>query len=432
MKRYVWFVAFLFVICCAFPCFAAHNEKNYIKISRSFMGAYKKMQPHYYEVTSFLDEYQKAYGVEDLELLDVLIAILLYESGGNPSLVSSAGAKGLLQVIESTRIMMGRVLTPKQSPMEKFEIGDSIIVAVDRRTLNVRRKPSLKSRIVESLSRGTKGKIVGGPVGFGGYIWWKVEYENNVKGWSVGVSLARDLSKTEAGAKYLCYLADKLKAYLSRQYQLGSDDELEEKFLITRLFSNLVLAYNGGLGRVKNNLIRVESYQYLQGVSTYYRLLSLFKDQIMMESFKLSLIVLEKPHTWKDLSDQYNVSVIELRLYNPFMAARFPKEIPAGEKIVFSTELSGDIEIVAAVKKEGTRFYYEVRHGDILHHISNAFFRTKESSSSPPFSIYDQQRDVNGALIWGSFHPGTPIDVTDSPYLDIALNQKAEKKNKSE
>ncbi|MCF7835997.1 MAG: transglycosylase SLT domain-containing protein [Candidatus Marinimicrobia bacterium] len=77
------------------------------EITESFLGIYKKTMRFYPQI----EKYSKKYGVD----INLSLAIAMYESGGNENLTSHAGAKGLMQVMPSTKKwlkFMGGVRTP--------------------------------------------------------------------------------------------------------------------------------------------------------------------------------------------------------------------------------------------------------------------------------------------------------------------------------
>ena len=71
-------------------------------------------------------------------------------------------------------------LTP--TPPPKFRIGDWARTTAN---LNVREGPGLGYTIIDTMSEGILGQIVGGPVEADGFVWWDVDYAVGVRGWSV-------------------------------------------------------------------------------------------------------------------------------------------------------------------------------------------------------------------------------------------------------
>lgn len=204
-------------------------------------------------------------------------------------------------------------------------------------------------------------------------------------------------SNIEAGIKYLSYLKKKFVGFLKERDGCVS---------VSKLNSLVIMAYNGGPYRARKGLIKVETYQYLQGVSLYFNLLSQKIAQIEALSQNLEVVVLDEPRTWYELSEQFGVSVIELRLYNPFISYKFPGAIPKGWAIVYPKNSKGIFFETLLKDSVQQRFFYVVKHGDILHHLANAF----------GFS-YEEMRGKSGLLLWGSLQPGVKIEVTDSPHI---------------
>ncbi len=197
----------------------------------------------------------------------------------------------------------------------------------------------------------------------------------------------------EAGIKFLAYLKKRFK---------------KKEMASSRLKSLMIMGYNGGEGRVKKGLVKIETYQYLQGVSIYYNLLSQRLNEIKKLSEELEVFNLEKKYSWEDLSSKLDVSVLELRLFNPFLALRYKKKISKGQAVVYPKEAKGIFyEVVLTEDAKVKKLFYVVKRSDILHHICNAFG-----------FLYDDMRDKEGMLLWGSLQPGDRIEVTDSPYLN--------------
>lgn len=285
--------------------FSLPEEAEY-DISYSFLGSYKKTLRFSEELKEYTGKYEKEYNVEGLYFLAFVVA--MYESGGNDTLTSWAGAKGLMQVMPKTKRYMD-VDDPK-----------------------------------------------------------------------------------EAGVKYLAYLARIFKKHSGPLWK-----------------SRVIQAYNGGPGRVKKGFVKFETLQYLQGVSLYYNLVlrKLGKIERLMQ--KLEIKILDKPMTWIELSEELGISVLDLRLYNPFFAGFYSrKPIPKGEVFVYPKD---NMKLVLETTNDASgsrRFFYVVKEGDILHHLANAF----------GFSYYEM-RNRGGLLLWGSLQLGTRIEVTDSPYIKI-------------
>src|SRR3989344_6818544 len=73
------------------------------------------------------------------------------------------------------------------APSTKFSVGDRVQTTA---TLSVRATPSIYGTLLGSQIAGASGVIAGGPYYANGYWWWKVDYSNNIDGWSVENYLA--------------------------------------------------------------------------------------------------------------------------------------------------------------------------------------------------------------------------------------------------
>ncbi|MBU1091406.1 transglycosylase SLT domain-containing protein [Patescibacteria group bacterium] len=187
----------------------------------------------------------------------------------------------------------------------------------------------------------------------------------------------------EAGVKYLKFVKEEMMEYYG---------EISGPYLKMLM----IQSYHDGPERAKRPTLRRVSFQYLQGVSIFFNLLSCEKDKIEELAKDIKILVLEKPQTWKELAKKFNLSVIELRLSNPFLAGFYSGEIPKGEAIAYPNECSHPVI-------DGL---YVSRRGDILRYISNVF----DISCS-------ELRERTNLLMWSPFYPETIIDVSDSPYL---------------
>lgn len=65
----------------------------------------------------------------------------------------------------------------------RFSMGDRITATTD---LNTRKQPGTNSSVVTTVSPGTEGEIMNGPVSKEGYTWWGIHWlDDNTWGWSV-------------------------------------------------------------------------------------------------------------------------------------------------------------------------------------------------------------------------------------------------------
>jgi hypothetical protein len=63
----------------------------------------------------------------------------------------------------------------------KFEAGDRVRTTAN---LHVREGPGLGYALIDTMPEGTLGQIVDGPVEADGYVWWDVNYDTGIRGWS--------------------------------------------------------------------------------------------------------------------------------------------------------------------------------------------------------------------------------------------------------
>jgi len=204
---------------------------------------------------------------------------------------------------------------------------------------------------------------------------------------------------TEAGVKYIAYLKKMLKDHLKR---------LDGVVLESKLNSYIIKAYNGGPGRVKEGLIKLETVQYLQGVSIYFNLLLQNREKIdKFARDNLDVLALGKNMTWEAISASTGACVLELKMYNPFLANRHSYDVPKGQKVVYPLKSSGVLLDRTASSNLGSKhFFYTIKPGDILQHLANSFGFT-----------YNDIRSRNGMLLWGTLQPGSRIEVTGCPFL---------------
>jgi len=104
----------------------------------------------------------------------------------------------------------------------------------------------------------------------------------------------------EAGVKYL--------SQLLRDY--GREDDA-------------LAAYNGGPGRLKKGrALPIETLQYVVGVGTYRTLLTREEGAIRADASRLDLHTVGAGEDWASISAHTGVPVLELRMYNAYLALR--------------------------------------------------------------------------------------------------------------
>lgn len=247
------------------------------EISPALLGIYRKLM----RIEPEIERYAALYDV-DVQLAK---AVCLYESGGNGSLTSIAGAQGYFQVMPATFRLM-RVPT-----------------------------------------------------------------------------------NVEAGIKYL--------GTLVRQF--GREDYA-------------LAAYNGGPTRVaRGRAMPLESLQYVIGVGHYRTVLKAHEPSVRAHALRLKITHVADGDDWWTMSVRTGIPVIQLRLYNPFLAAR---PLRTGATIVYPPTPRDDLFDLA------DRSHYRVRLGD--NYIKLAFALNLN---------LDRLRQVNGLWHLQSMLPGTMLEI---------------------
>jgi hypothetical protein len=76
-------------------------------------------------------------------------------------------------------------LTCRPAPPSRLTVGmDASVSFRLSLRLRIREAPGLSSSVITAMNRGTDMKIVDGPVCRDGYLWWKIEKDNGISGWS--------------------------------------------------------------------------------------------------------------------------------------------------------------------------------------------------------------------------------------------------------
>lgn len=142
----------------------------------------------------------------------------------------------------------------------------------------------------------------------------------------------------EAGVKYL--------SWLLRDF--GREDDA-------------LAAYNGGPGRLSSGRpLPIETLQYVVGVGIYRTLLTYEDAAIRAEASKLSLHRVAPGEDWGVVSATTGVPVLELRLYNPYIATR---PLRPGALIAYPTLSEGAL-LDPPQFAPGSVSHYVTRRGD--------------------------------------------------------------------
>ena len=118
-----------------------------------------------------------------------------------------------------------------------------------------------------------------------------------------------------------------------------------------------VAAYNGGPGRVaRRRPMPLETLQYVLGVGYYRNVLKTHDASVRRHASQLQLAVVAEKDDWWQLSQRLGVSILQLRMHNPFLANR---QLRVGQLIAYPPVPRTDLLTPVADGLE-----YRTRHGD--------------------------------------------------------------------
>ena len=136
-------------------------------------------------------------------------------------------------------------------------------------------------------------------------------------------------------------------------------------------------AYNGGPGRVSRGRPPLESLQYVLGVGAYRNVLKLYGPSIRHHASQVGLEEVRASDDWWTIAQRVGMSVLQLRLHNPFLAGR---ALRVGQVIAYPPEPRTDL-----LTPMGNDLAYRTRHGDNYLHLAFIFDVDR-----------DAMRDANG------------------------------------
>ena len=138
----------------------------------------------------------------------------------------------------------------------------------------------------------------------------------------------------EAGIKYL---AQQVKRFGREDYALA--------------------AYNGGPGRVtRRRPMYLETLQYVVQVSDYRNVLKLYDASVRHHALDIRLESVQEADDWWSISRRLGISILQLRLHNPFLATR---ALRVGQLVAYPPSPRDDLFTV-----DGDHLLYRARHGD--------------------------------------------------------------------
>jgi LysM repeat protein len=194
-----------------------------------------------------------------------------------------------------------------------------------------------------------------------------IKYSNK---YDVDLTLARAVCMYESGGNANLRSAAGARGYFQvmpatfRSLRVRTNIEAGIKYLgqLVRSFNrpdSVLAAYNGGPTRVaRGRALPMETKQYVLGVGAYRRVLQNYEPSIRKYAEQLGLATVQRGENWWQLSQRLNVPLVQLRLYNPFLAGR---TLRAGYQVAYPLDPE---PIFLAERRDD--FYYRVRLGDNL------------------------------------------------------------------
>ena len=143
----------------------------------------------------------------------------------------------------------------------------------------------------------------------------------------------------EAGIKYLSQM---IKRFNREDYALAG--------------------YNAGPGRVRRGRPPLETLQHILSVGQYRNVLKLHSRSIRHHASQLRLEELREGDSWWTISQRIGVSVLQLRMHNPFLATR-PLQI--GQLMSYPTAARSNL-----LTTRGNDLEYRTRRGDNYLHLA--------------------------------------------------------------
>ena len=122
-------------------------------------------------------------------------------------------------------------------------------------------------------------------------------------------------------------------------------------------------AYNGGPGRVRRGRVPLESLQYVLNVGHYRNVLKVYEPSIRHHADQsIRLVEISKGDDWWTISRRTGISVLQLRMHNPFLSTR---ALRVGQTLAYPT--SPRLNLFTSV---GEDLEYKTLHGDNYLHLA--------------------------------------------------------------
>lgn len=190
----------------------------------------------------------------------------------------------------------------------------------------------------------------------------------------------------EAGIKYLSQM---IKRFNREDYALA--------------------AYNGGPSRVTSGRPPLETLQYILGVGQYRNVLKLYHSSIRHHASQLELEEIREGDDWWTISKRVGISVLQLRMHNPFLATR---ALRVGQSIAHPPSPRDDLfEMVE------NNLTYRTRHGDHYLHLAFVLEVTRDAIRDTNdlwrLQVLPEGQTLQIPLEWKGKHKEHTIKVGD-------------------
>ncbi|MDI6820666.1 MAG: Ig-like domain-containing protein [Patescibacteria group bacterium] len=125
------------------------------------------------------------------------------------------------------------VVDVKNTPSVKFAINDQVITTAN---VYVREEPSTSAKPLALIFKGSKGRVIGGPVFANNYYWWKISYELGLVGWSA----EKYFSKVTAGSFVISSIVAITTVNTARfEWQTSIPTDAQVEYGLTSDYGNL-------------------------------------------------------------------------------------------------------------------------------------------------------------------------------------------------
>ena len=199
-----------------------------------------------------------------------------------------------------------------------------------------------------------------------------MEIEGEIKQFTDQYGLDQDLARAvvihESGGNASVVSIDGANGYFQvmpatfRSLRVDTNIEAGIKYLsqqVTRFGREdyALAAYNGGPGRVtRRRPMYLETLQYVVQVSDYRNVLKLYDASVRHHALDIRLEPVREGDDWWSISQRLGISILQLRLHNPFLATR---ALRVGQLVAFPPSPRDDLFTV-----DGDHLLYRARHGD--------------------------------------------------------------------